>query len=190
MRNVANRLCRYPACQKFRRNCSISHCFRHKQVFAFNRNSRWLPKVARKKFLVKVASKLATYPEGQKFRRNRSISLRFRDKQVFAFNAEIQDGLQKWRGKQFLRKFTSRLCRYPVDQKFCRNRSILLRFQDKHVFAFNAEIQDGRQKWQENNFCEKSPVDPTDTQRLLRKENADPAETLLPYTNKRRLRDA
>ena len=26
------------------------------------------------------------------------------------------------------------------------------------VFAFKAEIQDGRQKWRENNFWEKSPV--------------------------------
>ena len=43
-------------------------------------------------------------------------------------------------------------CRYPVGQKVCRNRAILLRFRDKHVFAFYAEIQDGRQKWRENDF--------------------------------------
>ena len=43
-------------------------------------------------------------------------------------------------GQQFLRKGASRLCRYPVGQKFRR------------------EIQDGRQKWWENDFCEKSPV--------------------------------
>ena len=52
-----------------------------------------------------------------------------------AFYAEIQDAR-----------------RYPVGQKFRRNRSILLRFRDKLVFAFNAEIQDGRQKWRENDF--------------------------------------
>ena len=69
-------------------------------------------------------------------------------------------------GKQFLRKVASRLCRYPVDQKFCRNRSIWLRFRDKHVFAFYAEIQDGCQKWRENNFWEKSPVDSADTLRV------------------------
>ena len=28
---------------------------------------------------------------------------------------------------------------------------------------FNAEIQDGRQKWQENNFCEKPSIDSADT---------------------------
>ena len=50
-----------------------------------------------------------------------------------------------------------RLYRHPVSQKFCRNRSISLRFRDKFVFAFNTEIQDGHQKWRENDFCEKSP---------------------------------
>ena len=30
--------------------------------------------------------------------------------------------------------------------------TLSLRFRDKQVFAFNAEIQDGRQKWWENNF--------------------------------------
>ena len=39
-----------------------------------------------------------------------------------------------------------------VGQKFRQNRCISLRFQDKFVFAFNAEIQDGRQKWRENDF--------------------------------------
>ena len=29
-------------------------------------------------------------------------------------------------------------------------------------FAFYTEIQDGRQKWRENNFCEKLPVDCAD----------------------------
>ena len=30
-------------------------------------------------------------------------------------------------------------------------------------YAFYAEIQDGCQKWRENDFCEKSPVDSADT---------------------------
>ena len=50
-----------------------------------------------------------------------------------------------------------------MDQKFCRNRSILLCFRDKRVFAFTADIQDGCQKWRENNFGEKLPVDSADT---------------------------
>ena len=66
-------------------------------------------------------------------------------------------------GKQFLRKVASRLLKYPVGQKFRRNRSISLRFRDKHIFAFKEEIQDGRQKWRENDFWEKTPVDSADT---------------------------
>ena len=31
-----------------------------------------------------------------------------------------------------------------------------------NAFGFYAEIQDGRQKWQESNFCEKPPVDSAD----------------------------
>ena len=58
----------------------------------------------------------------------------------------------------FWRKFVSTLSRYPVGQKFCQNRSISLRFRDKHIFAFNPEIQDGRQKWRERFFCEKLTV--------------------------------
>ena len=61
--------------------------------------------------------------------------------------------------KTIFRKIASRLCRYPVGQKFRRNRSIWLCFQDKWVFVFNTEIQDGCQKSQENDFWEKSLVD-------------------------------
>ena len=50
-----------------------------------------------------------------------------------------------------------------MGQKFRRNCSVLLRFRDKHIFAFKAEIQDGRQKWWENDFCEKLPVDSANT---------------------------
>ena len=123
---------------------SILLCFRDKHVFAFyaeiqDGHQKWPGKT----FLVKVVSRLATYPACQKFHRNCSISLRFRDKQVFAFNAEIQDGHQKWPGKTFLVKVVSRLANYPACQKFRRNCSISLRFRDKQVFVFNAEIQDG-----------------------------------------------
>ena len=69
-------------------------------------------------------------------------------------------------GEMFLRKVTSRLHRFPADQKCRRNRSVSLRFRDKRVFAFNAEIQDGCQKWMENNFCEKSPVNSENTLRI------------------------
>ena len=66
-------------------------------------------------------------------------------------------------GKMILRKVARRLYIYPVGQKFRRNRSISLRFRDKLVFAFTAEIQDGHQKWWENDFCKKSSVDSANT---------------------------
>ena len=89
---------------------------------------------------------------GEKFLQNHSISLRFQDKHIFLFNTEIQDGRQKWRENVFLQNNASRLCRYPESQKFRQNRYISLCFRDKCVFAFYAEIQDGRQKWRENDF--------------------------------------
>ena len=35
--------------------------------------------------------------------------------------------------------------------------------KDKCIFAFYAEIQDGRQKWRQSDFCEMSPVHSADT---------------------------
>ena len=58
-------------------------------------------------------------------------------------------------GKQFLGKIINRLRRYPEGQQFRRNHSISLRFGDKRGFVFYAEIQDGRQKWRENNVSQK-----------------------------------
>ena len=46
-----------------------------------------------------------------------------RVKHIFAFYAEIQDGRQSG-GKRIFVKFASRLCKYSVGQKFCRNHSI------------------------------------------------------------------
>ena len=76
------------------------------------------------------------------------------------FNAEIQDGCQKWQENDFCEKLAvDSAASYPVGQKFCRNRSISLHFRNKRVFAFNAEIQNGCQKYLENDFYEKLPVD-------------------------------
>ena len=58
-------------------------------------------------------------------------------------------------GKKILQKVASRLHRHPGRPKFRPNRSILLRYQDKLVFAFIVEIQD--------DFCKKLPVDFADT---------------------------
>ena len=45
-----------------------------------------------------------------------------------------------------------------MGQKIRQNRSILICLQNKHVFGFYAEIQDGQQKWQENDLGKNSPV--------------------------------
>ena len=85
---------------------------------------------------------------GQKFRRNRS----------FAFYAEIQDGHEKWRENHFWEKSPVDSPNTQAGQKFCQKGSISLCFRDKHIFTFNTEIQDGCQKWQENDFGEKNPL--------------------------------
>ena len=69
-------------------------------------------------------------------------------------------------GKTNFVKIFSRPCRYPVGQKLRRNRSISLHFQDKRIFVFNTEIQDGCQKWLENDFWEKSSIDSANTLRV------------------------
>ena len=53
-----------------------------------------------------------------------------------------------------------------MGQNVHQNRSISLRFRDKHIFAFYTEIQDGRQKRWGKDFCAKSPVDYADTLRI------------------------
>ena len=85
-----------------------------------------------------------------------TISLRFQDDCVFCVLCRNTKWTQKVVGKRFMGKVASRLSRYPVGKNFCQNRSISLCFRDKHVFALNAEIQDGRQKWRENIVLKKS----------------------------------
>ena len=78
---------------------------------------------------------------------------------LFAFYAEIQNGHQKWQENDFWEKS-------PVDsadtmrvKDFIEIALSRFDFRDKEVFAFNAEIQDGRQKsdtlWVKN-FVENS----------------------------------
>ena len=137
---VVSRLYWYTGGKKFQQNRTILHHFRDKCVFAFyaeihdaykndtndfwekspvdsadtlgvktfnkivHRNSRWLPKMAGKRFLEKVTSQLWRYPSNPKFQRNCSITYGFRDKCVFAFYAEIPDDHQKWRQNDFWEK--------------------------------------------------------------------------------------
>ena len=84
-------------------------------------------------------------------------------------------------GKQFLGKLASRLCTYPMDQKFLRNRSISHCFRDKCVFAFYAEVQDGRHKWRENDFWKKLPLHSLDTVRVKNLSNSPYLAPFLRY---------
>ena len=91
------------------------------------------------------------------------ISQCFRDKYVFVFYAEIQDGHQKWREKDFWENS-------PVDsldtlwvKKFVK---ITLSRTVSEINAFFCVLRRNsrwRQKWQENDFRETSPVDSADT---------------------------
>ena len=56
--------------------------------------------------------------------RNHSISLHFLDKHIFCIVRRNSKWPPEVAGKLFLGKVTSRLCRYPVGKKFCRNCSV------------------------------------------------------------------
>ena len=142
LRKVASRLCRYPAGQKFHQNRSISLCCILR---------RWPLKVAGKLFLRKVTSRLFKYPLGQKFGQNHSISFRFREKRVFAFKAEIQDGRQKWREKDFWEKSQVDSAKTLQVKNFVE---IALSCSVSEINAFYVEIQDGRQTWRKTIFWE------------------------------------
>ena len=43
---------------------------------------------------------------------------------IFGQNSKIQNGRHFWGGENFLKIGKSRIFRYPVGRKFCRNRSI------------------------------------------------------------------
>ena len=88
---------------------------------ALRRNSRWLPKVAGKRFLLKVVSRLFIYPAAKNFI---EIALpRTGPKTSVMFHTEIQDGHQKWRESDFCEKSPVH-CRQPGGQKFQQNPSI------------------------------------------------------------------
>ena len=111
------------------------------------RNSRWLPKMVEKRFLGKVASRLSIYSTGKKICQNRSISHHFQHKCAFAFweqKSRVDSADTLW-AKNFLEITLSRTV------------------SEISVFAFYAEIQDGRHKWPESDFWEKLPVSSTDT---------------------------
>ena len=101
---------------------------------------------------------------------------------TFSISAKIQDGRQNSGNSTFtgtiskvsstqrvqtLLKITLPLRDFQINDifHFCQNSrwQPKSRSQDKCVFAFYAEIQDGHQKWRESDLCEKPPVDSADT---------------------------
>ena len=106
--------------------------FEINDIFNFCQNSRWQPKS------------------------------RSQDKCVFAFYTEIQDGRQKWWQSDCcemlpVHSADSLRVKNFIKIALSRNVSTINVF-----FVFYVEIQDGRQKWRESDFCEKSPVDSAD----------------------------
>ena len=61
---------------------------------------------------------------------------------IFGKNSKIQNGRHFWGGENFLKIGKSRILRYPVGRKFCRNR----------IFGKNLKIQNGRHFWGGENF--------------------------------------
>ena len=115
-----------------------------------------------KRVLGKVPSRLCRHPVGQNFI---EIDL---SRTVYEMNALLHF-MQKFKmaakngRKTIFGKTRQQTCRYPAGQKFQQNRSISHRYRNKCVFAFYAEIQDGRQIWWEIYFWGNSRIDSVDT---------------------------
>ena len=95
----------------------------------FGKNSKWPPFLGRGKFLenCRVHSLDTLWVENFD-----EIALSHTVKEIeanlcfaiFGKNSKIQNGRHLWGGENFLKIGKSRIVRYPVGRKFCRNRSI------------------------------------------------------------------
>ena len=95
----------------------------------FGKNSKWPPFLGRGKFLenCRVHSLDTLWVENFD-----EIALSHTVKEIeanlcfaiFGKNSKIQNGCHLWGGENFLKIGKSRIVRYPVGRKFCRNRSI------------------------------------------------------------------
>ena len=72
---------------------------------------------------------------------------------ILSFTQKYKIAAKIGRKTIFLEKSPVHCLNIHGGQTFCQNRSILHCFQDKCVFMFYADIQDGLQKWRENKFC-------------------------------------
>ena len=76
---------------------------------------------------------------------------------IFGKNSKIQNGCHFWGGENFWKIAKITFLRYPVGQKFRRNRSISHGYGDRSKFVFcifgkNSKIQNGRHFWGGENF--------------------------------------
>ena len=127
---------RYPAGQKFRRNRSILQGFRDISIFMFCNfcenfeNSKWPPFLARQKFFENWEKYSTEISCGSKILSKLLYLARFlRYKAflcfaIFAKISKIQNGRHFGRDKNFWKIGKTAPQRYPVGQKFRRNRSI------------------------------------------------------------------
>ena len=80
-----------------------------------------------------------------------------------AYITQIFKMVAKSGGKTLGQKVASRLCIYPVGQIFCQNLSLLLRFQDKCIFAEMQKFMMASKIGRKAIFGEKSLADSGDT---------------------------
>ena len=117
----------YPVGQKLRHNCSTLHRRGDNRIFVFCENSKIQNGAILSKKIFLGYSRVSRYPVGQKFQRNRSISHRSGVSKNFVFCSFCEKFKNSkwppfWVRNFFLGYF--RVSRYPLGQKFRRNRSI------------------------------------------------------------------
>ena len=138
----------YPVGQKFRRNCSILQGFRDISIFMFCNfcekfeNSKWPPFLARQKFFGNWDNYSAEIPCGSKIS-SKLLYLagfsRYKHFYVLHFLRKIRKFKMAaifGERKIFFKIGITTLQRYPADQKFRRNCSILQGFRDISIFVF------------------------------------------------------
>ena len=112
------------------------------------KNSSWLQKMAECS-LEKWADDLVI-PLGKIFGQNRSILHHFWDKCILCFTQKFTMATKNDRKIIFGKKRQMKV--YTLLVKICLKCSFLHHFRDKCVLEFYAELQDGHQKWRENDF--------------------------------------
>ena len=99
-------------------------------------------------FLGKVSNWLCAYPSGSKITLAHTVS---EINAFLAFYTEIQDGCKNGR-KMIPWKNYHLTLQISCGSNFSLKSLYLTSFLDKCIFMFYAGIQDGHQKWQENDF--------------------------------------